>query len=207
MSKYRNDVIKIESDFITTKNENKKPPVTEVRVNNVKEIGKQYISYWREYPDLFIDQIKGEDSKFNFFFYQRMFLRAAMRHQYFFGCFPRAYSKSFLSVLLMIVKCILYPNFKGFIVSGGSEQAAKIATEKTQELFDLIPALKNEIVEGRGTKCSKMSKDEFVLYFKNGSRFDVRAAIQSSRGGRAHGGLMDEVILIDEQNFNEVIVP
>lgn len=206
MSKYRNDVIKIESDFITSKQQDRKP-ITEERVEKMIPDATQYISFWREYPDLFIDFIKGPNSKFKFYFYQRLFLRAAMRHQLFFGAFPRAYSKSFLSVLLMIVKCILYPNFKGFIVSGGSEQAARIASEKADELFSLIPALKKEIVWGRGQHCSKMGKDEFVLYFKNGSRFDVRAAIQSSRGGRANGGLMDEVIMFDETNFNEVVIP
>ena len=33
------------------------------------------------------------------------------------------------------------------------------------------------------------------------------AAQQSSRGKRATGGLMEEVILIDQQQLNEVIIP
>ena len=33
-------------------------------------------------------------------------------------------SKSFLAVLCLYVRCMLYPNSKVFIVSGGKEQAA-----------------------------------------------------------------------------------
>ena len=43
--------------------------------------------------------------------------------------------------------------------------------------------------------------------FKNGSRLDIIAAQQSSRGKRATGGLMEECILIDQTLLNEVIIP
>lgn len=116
----------IHSDFL----ENKKKGeivLTEERVRaNIPEFQKA-ISFWREYPDMFIDMIKGPDSKFEFYFYQRVFLRAAMRHRYFFGTFTRAFSKSFLAVLLMMIKCILYPGIKVFITSGGKELIASSA--------------------------------------------------------------------------------
>jgi hypothetical protein len=35
--------------------------------------------------------------------------------------FPRAYSKSFLSVLVLMIRCILYPRAKLFVTSGGKE--------------------------------------------------------------------------------------
>ena len=43
--------------------------------------------------------------------------------------------------------------------------------------------------------------------FKNGSKLDIMAAQQSSRGKRATGGLMEECILIDQTLLNEVIIP
>lgn len=43
--------------------------------------------------------------------------------------------------------------------------------------------------------------------FKNGSKLDVMAAQQSTRGKRATGGLMEECILIDQTILNEVIIP
>ena len=118
--------IKVKSDFLEAK-KSREMVLTEERVRKNIPVFRQYISFWREYPDMFIDMIKGKDSKFNFFFYQRLFLRAAMRHRYFFGTFTRAFSKSFLSVLLMMIKCILYPGIKVFITSGGKELMASSA--------------------------------------------------------------------------------
>ena len=48
------------------------------------------IAFYREYPDLFIDDIKGPDCSFKFYFYQRVFLRIVMRHRYVYATFPRA---------------------------------------------------------------------------------------------------------------------
>lgn len=118
--------IEVKSDFLENKKKNE-VVLTEERIRaNIPEFQKA-ISFWREYPDMFIDMIKGEDSKFSFYFYQRVFLRAAMRHRYFFGTFTRAFSKSFLAVLLMMIKCILYPGIKVFITSGGKELMASSA--------------------------------------------------------------------------------
>lgn len=43
--------------------------------------------------------------------------------------------------------------------------------------------------------------------FKNGSKLDIMAAQQSSRGKRATGGLVEECILVDQTLLNEVIIP
>ena len=54
---------------------------------------RKYIAFWREYPDLFVDFLAGPDGgpqKFHFYFYQRVFLRAAIRHKYCYAVFPRA---------------------------------------------------------------------------------------------------------------------
>lgn len=53
---------------------------------------RKLIAYFREYPDIFVDFIKGKDSTFNFLFYQRIFLRIVMRHRYVYATFPRRIS-------------------------------------------------------------------------------------------------------------------
>jgi hypothetical protein len=63
-----------------------------------------------------------------------------MRHKYIYAVFPRAYSKSFLSMIVLMCRAILYPRCKLFITSGGKEQAAGIVKEKVQEICTLIPA-------------------------------------------------------------------
>ena len=103
-----------------------------------------------------------------------------------------AYSKSFLAVLAKMVKAILYPNSHSFVTSGGKEQASGILAEKVDELCELIPALKNEIYEGRGKGTTK-SKDYTKILFKNGSYIDNVAARETSRGKRRTDGTIEEV--------------
>lgn len=186
--------------------ETKKQGLSEERIRAVLPIIREYISFWREYPDIFVEFLCGDNPEnFSLFFYQRVFLRAAMRHRYMYATFPRAYSKSFLSVLVLMLRCILYPGSHLFVTTGGKEQAAGIAKEKADELCKLIPGLRNELDWTRGK--TKTSKENIELIFKNGSRLDIMAARQSSRGKRATGGLMEECILIDQTLLNEVIIP
>ena len=194
-----NDLMKISSNSA-------KVDISEERIMAQIPIIRQYVAFWREYPDIFVDFLCGSNPEnFHLFFYQRIFLRAVMRHRYAYATFPRAYSKSFLSVLILMLRCVLYPNSHLFVTTGGKEQAAGIAKEKSDELCKLIPGLKNEIDWERGK--SKSSKDNIELIFKNGSKLDIMAARQTSRGKRATGGLVEECILVDQTALNEIIIP
>lgn len=113
-------------DLLQSQQDRKKIGLSEERINAIKPVLRDYIAYWREYPDMFIDflQTGGDDTRekrLNFYFYQRVFLRATMRYKYVYMVFPRAYSKSFLSILSLMCKCILYPRSKLFVTSGGKE--------------------------------------------------------------------------------------
>ena len=95
---------------------------------------------------MFVEFLCGNNPEnFQLYFYQRIFLRAVMRHKYAYATFPRGYSKSFLAVLVLMLRCVLYPGAHFFVTTGGKEQAAGIAREKAEELVKLIPGLKNEI--------------------------------------------------------------
>ena len=56
------------------------------QINNLRPI----IAFYREYPDYLVDFMKGPESTFKFYFYQRIFLRVVMRHRYVYATFPRA---------------------------------------------------------------------------------------------------------------------
>lgn len=184
----------------------KKTGISEERIKAQIPIIRQYIAFWREYPDIFVEFLCGNNPEnFHLFFYQRVFLRAVMRHRYAYATFPRAYSKSFLSVLILMLRCVLFPGAHLFVTTGGKEQAAGIAREKAEELCKLIPGLRNEIDWSRG--ATKASKNMVEYIFKNGSKLDIMAAQQSSRGKRATGGLVEECILVDQTILNEVIIP
>lgn len=183
----------------------KKQGISEQRLMQDLPRLQELIAYFREYPDIFVDFIKGKDSTFDFLFYQRVFLRIVMRHRFVYATFPRAYSKSFLSMMALMVRCILYPNSHLFVTTGGKQQAASITIAKIQEICKLIPGLNNEINWDRGV--STKSKDNVKYVFKNGSSIDILAAKQSSRGQRRTGGLMEECVLIDGDVLNEIIIP
>ena len=190
---------------LSSSKEGKKIGLSEDRLAAQVPNLRNLIAFYREYPDLLVDFMKGEDSTFHFYFYQRVFLRIVMRHKYVYATFPRAYSKSFLSMMVLMLRCILYPGSNLFITTGGKEQAASITVAKIEEICKLLPAFNNEINWSRGV--SKKSKDDVHYIFKNGSEINILAARESSRGQRRTGGLMEECVLIDQAALNEIIIP
>ena len=105
-------------DLLDLSNQRQKIGLSEERVKAMIPVARKYIAFWRDYPDLFID-FMSQGTTFELFYYQRVFLRGVIRHKYFYGVFPRAYSKSFLSMLILMIRCILYPGAKLFVTSGG----------------------------------------------------------------------------------------
>lgn len=103
-----------------------KKPLSSVRVPDetlAKNLDKltPYLSYFRAYPDMFIDMISASDCPIKLFFYQRMFLRICMRYKYVFVTFNRAFAKSFLSIMILYLKCMFYPGIKLFVTAGGNK--------------------------------------------------------------------------------------
>jgi hypothetical protein len=197
-------------DLLNLSTSRKKIGLSEERIEAVMPVIRKYVAFWREYPDLFVDFMvkgdgEGKESDFKFYFYQRVFLRSVMRYQYVYAVFPRAYSKSFLSVMALMIRCILYPGVHLFVTSGGKEQGASILHDKVQEICQLIPSFNREIDWGRGK--TQESKDKVRYVFKNTSVLDNLAARESTRGQRRHGGLMEECVGIDDAVLREVIIP
>lgn len=167
-----------------------------------EELFKKYCDLFMNYPDLFIDMITPSNSNFKLFFYQRMFLRAAVRYRYHFATFTRAFSKSFLSIIALYLRCIFLPGSKVFLCADVKEQGVKIAREKVNEILSLFPLLEGELIS------KNMSNDYITLTFKNGSIFDVVGIANSTRGGRRHAGLIEEVATIEDgDTLNETVLP
>ena len=198
-------------DLLNLSESRKKIGLSEERVNAILPTVSKYIAFWREYPDLFVDfMVRGtstdtKEGEFKFYFYQRVFLRTVMRYQYVYAVFPRAYSKSFLTVMAMLIRCILYPDAHLFVTSGGKEQGASILSSKVTEICRLIPAFNREIDWRRGK--TQVGKDSVKYVFKNGSTLDNLAARETSRGQRRHGGVMEECVGINDDILREVIIP
>lgn len=101
----------------------------------------------------------------------------------------------------MYLLCIFRPRIKVFICSPGKTQSSKIAKEKLFELYALFPLLKNELIgESYGV-------DQVTLKFRNGSVFDVVSVLNSQRGGRRGGGILDEYRDQSPEELNSVVLP
>lgn len=198
------------SDLLNLSNRSK-IGLSEERVMKMIPVARQYISFFREYPDMFIDFCAGNwlpeppKETLKLYFFQRIFLRAAMRYKYNYVVYPRAYSKSFLAVLILMTRAILYPGAKLFVTSGGKEQSSGILKEKVEEICQLVPGFAHEIDRSRGKSVE--GKDYCKYIFRNKSYIDNLSASEKSRGKRRHGGLMEECVGIDGTILNEVIIP
>ena len=180
-------------------------------VHNHLDEYRELIAYWRVYPDRLVDYYLslGNPYNFKFIFYQRLFLRALFRHKYVYATFVRAWSKSFMSVMALMLKAILYPGAKLFTVAGGKQQSAEILSGKVLEICKLIPAMEREIIwDTRGTRArTAQTKDSVIYTFKNGSTLENVAASEKTRGRRFNSGLMEECVGIDQDILNEVLIP
>ena len=153
------------------------------------EIGDMF-SIFSAYPDIYLDLIKPQDSNFELFFYQRITLRAVMRYKDIFITAPRAFSKSFITILGLILQCVFIPGTKRFICAPNKNQSAQIAKEKIVEIYDHWPLLRKEVIGGEISDTpGNFGKDYVTLKFRNGSQFDVVGALDSQRGGYAASSL------------------
>ena len=162
-----------------------------------------YLSLFRNYPDLFIDFILPKDSKFKLFFYQRVILRIMFRYRKTYFTLTRGSSKSFLQILALYLKCIMYPEIKLMITAPQKQMASAIAQQNIESIWSFMPILKHELRQIR------FEKDYTKLIFHNGSVLDVVANNESSRGMRRHGLSVEEIIheRFDEESFNAVLLP
>ena len=182
--------------------------LTEQYLIEHEELFREYADFFTAYPDIFLDIIKPEDSNFTLFFYQRIVLRAIMRFREVYVTACRAFSKSFLTILALFLQCVFIPGTKRFICAPNKNQSAQIAKEKLVEIYDKFPLLRREVIGGDVSDTpGNFGKDYVTLKFRNGSQFDVVGALDSQRGGRRHGGLIDEIRDHDETALNEIVLP
>lgn len=210
MSSWKNFSLKSRGTIDSDLNDN--PQLVENRATNklalegfdrVKHKWVALCSYFRRYPDRFIDFISPEKPKIKLHFYQRVYLRIIFRYRKVFITATRGTSKSFLLNLAFVLLCIFYPSTKLFTTAHGKEQAAKITQDCLDDIFEFFPLLRLEI------KTYTKSKDYTKLVFYNGSRYDIVQMSNASRGGRRFGGCIEEVCdpKFDPMVLNAVVLP
>lgn len=97
----------------------------------------------------------------------------------------------------------MFPSIELFLCAPTAKQAASITKKNVEAIWSHFPLLKAEIAK------EEFQKDYTRLIFKNGSQLEVIQVAQSSRGTRAHGGSIEEIVdeHMKKDMLNEVVIP
>lgn len=174
-----------------------------------QELFTKWLNHWLLYPDALLDEIAPVDDKyFHLYPFQRIALRAAFRYRYHSFTATRATSKSFTVFLAGVLRCVLLPGSKVIVVADVKGTVIKVATDKLAEIWQHWPLLRNELKTRTddGAQGEKKSSDYFELSFKNGSQMFVISK-DSSRGLRGNAAIIEESATIDEDSYNNVVLP
>jgi len=161
----------------------------------------EFLSWARFYPDLFLDLIKPKIGALKLHSDQRIFLRSTVRFVSLYGVFPRGWGKTFNEVLAMYVVSVLFPNMEQALTAQTKENAASLLKDKHTEIIKYYPWFKNEIYK------PKFSKNDAEVLFLNGSRVDILANAQTSKGQRRKKIMIEEAALLDNVTFEDALEP
>ena len=176
----------------------KKKSVREIAQDKEQKIMNtvaQRASYYRANPERFVEEFLGIHLKL----FQKILIWAMMHYNYFMFIAARGMSKSWLTALFCVVRCILYPGSKIVVCSGTLKQANGVSLKIQDELMKMSPILCTEI-----EKCN-IGLNDAIIMFKNGSWITSRTSTDNARGARANIIVVDEFRMVDETILNLVI--
>ena len=174
------------------------------RMERIKfQMAKKW-EFYSAYPDLWVEELLiPEGSSFELKFYQRIFMRSAVRHSMVHITGARGTSKTFIIFLVLLHQAIFKPNSVWGFAAPNKAQSAKIATQTYSDIMARFPILKMEILGERPIA----GKDYFELRFKNGSKILITVALDSTRGLRLDGVAIDESRDQDGEMVNAILIP
>ena len=161
------------------------------------------VSYWRWYPDKFLDLIESENSDYSLELIQRVNLRAFCRYQNVFVTGSRGTTKTYAVFLADLVKGVLWPGIQQAYYGPSLKQTADICAKTWKQIeknYPMLAAMWNVV---------SMSSDRFVLETKFGSRISITAM----RGDNIHCVTAEEAAQeetgqqFDYDQFEAVVTP
>ena len=162
------------------------------------------VSYWRWYPDKFLDLIESETADYSLEIVQRVNMRAFCRYQTVFITGSRGTTKTYVAFLGdNMVKGALWPGIQLSYYGPTLKQTADICAKAWKQAEKNYPVL-----------CSmwnvvSMGADRFILETPFGSRISITAM----RGDNIHGVLAEEAAQeesgqqFDYDTFESVVTP
>ena len=163
------------------------------------------ISYWRFYPDKFLDAMEDDDSKYQIQLIQRIFMRANARYSQVFITASRGTTKSFCEIGEKLAEGILYPGVDGQYAGPSREQLANILSGVVEDVFRQWPGLRDYWA------FQSNSRDNFEMVSNEGSHIMINVA----RGTTCNTVVAEEVAqsetkttkAFDHDNFKTAILP
>ena len=180
--------------------------VTEERLLAILPLLEKYYELWLAYPDKFIEMMSSSENAFKLLPFQVIMLRTAARYQRSMVIATRGASKSFTNVLSRKIDSVLLPRNKSSLLAEHKNQATKIASEKFAEFADMLPNLEQEIDYKKGSRTTQ--SDMYVRkIYTNKAQLDIVGIENSTRGGRRHSLLFEEIKDLDATKINENVLP
>lgn len=197
---YKRDNIK----YANSADQTKKPQLSGKDVKNImgKEDFKDNFKKWITFFKLNYDLFASFYLQLDLFLYQKIVLHMMGKSNLAVIIASRGISKSFMIGIYACCKAILEPSSIVVIASSTRQQAMLILKEKIQnELCTMSPNLAREI------KNIRVSQNDGIVEFHNGSRILIVTASQNSRGFRSNCNIYEESRMIDEEVLNSVLSP
>ena len=151
--------------------------------------------YYRSNPHRYVEEVLGIHLKL----FQKILIWAMMHYHYFMFIAARGMSKTWLTALFCVVRCILYPGSKIVVCAGTLKQANEVLLKIQDDFMKHSPILCSEI-----EKCN-IGQNEAIIKFKNSSWITTRTSTDNARGARANIIVVDEFRMVDETILNLVI--
>ena len=177
---------------------NNKKTVQEIaqdKERKIMDIVAWKAGYYRANPQRYVEEVLGIHLKL----FQRILIWAMMQYHYFMFIAARGMSKTWLTALFSVVRCILYPGSKIVVCAGTLKQANGVLLKIQDELMKHSPILCSEI-----EKCN-IGQNDAIIMFKSGSWITTRTSTDNARGARANIIIVDEFRMVDENILNMVI--
>ena len=158
-----------------------------------------WASFYRHNPQRFVRDYLNVNLRL----FQKILLYAMMHYYRFMYIAARGQGKTWLTSLFCVCRCILFPRTQICIASGTRGQANQVLSKIEDDFLKNYgwgsANLKREI------SYIKISANDSVCKFANGSWIKVVTASDTARGNRANLLILDEFRMIDRNTIDTVL--
>lgn len=160
------------------------------------------VSYWRWYPDRFLDTLESENADFSLALVQRINLRALARNRETFITGSRGTSKTFTSFLSEMTDGVLWPGTVVSYFGPSQKQSAKLAADAFQQIRKNYPGL------AAHWSVKAQTKEKFEIRTDYGSVISITAMRgENSTQVLAEEVGQEELPQFDHQSFRSIVLP